>query len=206
MTDPDLIHRLEIPAMTKNGSQPASETSLLIVDDDKPFLERVARAMETRGYMVETADLVSEGIKKVESAPPAFAVVDLRMNDGNGLDVIEQARRDPAGFAHGRADRLRQHRHRGDGGENGAIDYLAKPADADDIDAALRREPARCHHRRTSRCRPIAYAGNTSSASTNSATATSRRPRAGSTCTGARCSGSSPSGRRAEPAPRRRMC
>jgi len=127
--------------MTENGSQPATDMSLLIVDDDRPFLERVARAMEARGYVVETADTVAEGVKKAEASPPGFAVVDLRLDDGNGLDVIEQVRR-----------------HRPDsrvvvltGYGNiatavtavklGAIDYLAKPADADDIHAALTREP-----------------------------------------------------------------
>jgi two-component system response regulator RegA len=117
-----------------------SDKSLLIVDDDRPFLQRVARAMEARGYTVETADSVGEGIKKAE-AGPAYAVVDLRLDDGSGLDVIEQV-----------------HRQRPDsrvvvltGYGNiatavtavklGAVDYLAKPADADDIHAALSREP-----------------------------------------------------------------
>ena len=127
--------------MNESGSQPAADMSLLIVDDDRPFLERVARAMEARGYAVETADTVAEGIKKAEASPPAFAVVDLRLDDGNGLDVIEQVRRDRpdsrvvvlTGYGNiataVTAVKL------------GAIDYLAKPADADDIHAALTREP-----------------------------------------------------------------
>ena len=100
-----------------NRQQRAADMSLLIVDDDKPFLQRLARAMETRGYAVDTADTVAEGIRKVEAAPPAFAVVDMRLEDGNGLDVIELIRKPPARFAHGRAHRLRQHRHRRDRGE-----------------------------------------------------------------------------------------
>ena len=60
-------------------SAEANDMSLLIVDDDKPFLQRLARAMETRGYVVDTADSVAEGIRKVEAAPPAFAVVDMRL-------------------------------------------------------------------------------------------------------------------------------
>ncbi|MBN9448333.1 MAG: response regulator, partial [Bosea sp.] len=66
----------------------ARDMSLLIVDDDKPFLNRLARAMEGRGYLVRLADSVQAGIAAVEEAAPAFAVVDLRLGDGNGLDVI----------------------------------------------------------------------------------------------------------------------
>ena len=53
------------------------DPSLLIVDDDKPFLQRLARAMEARGYVVTTADNVADGIARVESAPPAYAVIDM---------------------------------------------------------------------------------------------------------------------------------
>ncbi|MEX0853695.1 MAG: ActR/PrrA/RegA family redox response regulator transcription factor [Bauldia sp.] len=117
------------------------DRSLLIVDDDKPFLQRLARAMEARGYAVDTADSVAEGIKKVEAAPPAYAVVDLRLNGGNGLDVIELLRR--------RRPDSRVVVLTGYGNiatavtavKLGAIDYLAKPADADDIHLALTREP-----------------------------------------------------------------
>ncbi|MCR4283457.1 MAG: response regulator, partial [Bauldia sp.] len=66
---------------------PANSMTLLIVDDDKPFLQRLARAMETRGYVVDTADTVADGLRKAEAAPPAYAVVDMRLEDGNGLDV-----------------------------------------------------------------------------------------------------------------------
>ncbi|MBN9023098.1 MAG: response regulator, partial [Rhizobiales bacterium] len=77
----------------QNNNQDSQDMSLLIVDDDKPFLQRLARAMETRGYAVDTADTVAEGIRKVESAPPAYAVVDMRLEDGNGLEVIDLIRR-----------------------------------------------------------------------------------------------------------------
>ena len=70
-----------------------ADKSLLIVDDDKPFLQRLARAMESRGFIVDTADSVAEGIRKAEAGPPAYAVVDLRLEDGNGLDVIELIRK-----------------------------------------------------------------------------------------------------------------
>ena len=65
-----------------------SERSLLIVDDDKSFLQRLARAMEGRGFNVSIAESVSDGLNQVERAAPAFAVVDMRLGDGNGLDGL----------------------------------------------------------------------------------------------------------------------
>ena len=60
-----------------------SDRSLLIVEDDKPFLERLSRAMETRGFAVTSCDTVSDGLAQINKAAPAFAVVDLRLGDGN---------------------------------------------------------------------------------------------------------------------------
>ncbi len=113
------------------------DKSLLIVDDDKPFLQRLARAMESRGFLVDTADSVAEGMRKAEAGPPAYAVVDLRLEDGNGLDVIELIRK--------RRPDSRAVVLTGYGNiatavtavKLGAVDYLAKPADADEVVAAL---------------------------------------------------------------------
>ena len=110
---------------------------LLIVDDDKAFLQRLARAMEKRGYVTETAESVAEARSKVDATDPAFAVVDMRLEDGNGLDVIEYLR--------GRRPEARAIILTGYGNiatavtavKLGAIDYLSKPADADEIHAAL---------------------------------------------------------------------
>jgi len=70
-----------------------SDRSLLIVEDDKPFLERLARAMEGRGFAVTSCDSVAEGLTQIAKAAPAFAVVDLRLGDGNGLDVVSALKR-----------------------------------------------------------------------------------------------------------------
>ncbi|MBB4066909.1 ActR/PrrA/RegA family redox response regulator transcription factor [Gellertiella hungarica] len=125
---------------THAGIDPA-DPSLLIVDDDGPFLRRLARAMETRGFRVDIAESVAEGVAKAKASPPKYAVVDLRLGDGNGLDVIESIRQ------------KREDTHiivlTGYGNiatavtavKLGAIDYLAKPADADDVYAALIRQP-----------------------------------------------------------------
>ena len=117
------------------------DPSLLIVDDDGPFLRRLARAMEIRGFVVETAESVAEGVAKTKANPPQYAVVDLRLGDGNGLDVIEAIRQ--------RRDDTHIVVLTGYGNiatavtavKLGALDYLAKPADADDIYAALTQRP-----------------------------------------------------------------
>ena len=113
--------------------------TLLIVDDDKPFLTQLARAMEGRGFVVETAESVEEAVGKVRRTPPAYAVVDMRLGDGNGLDVVAAIRE--------RRDDARTVILTGYGNiatavtavKLGAVDYLSKPADADDILAALTR-------------------------------------------------------------------
>ena len=68
------------------------DKSLLLVDDDEPFLRRLAKAMEKRGFEIETASSVAAGRAIATARPPAYAVVDLRLEDGNGLDVVEVLR------------------------------------------------------------------------------------------------------------------
>jgi two-component system response regulator RegA len=70
------------------GHELKADRRLLIVDDDKSFLERLARAMESRGFQVTTAETVADGLAQVSASAPAFAVVDMRLNDGNGIEVI----------------------------------------------------------------------------------------------------------------------
>ncbi|TYC72347.1 ActR/PrrA/RegA family redox response regulator transcription factor [Stappia sp. BW2] len=119
----------------------SEDMTLLIVDDDKPFQQRLARAMEKRGFTTETADSVQDATGKIAQNAPAFAIVDMRLEDGNGLDVIEQL--------HQRRPDARAIVLTGYGNiatavtavKLGAIDYLAKPADPDDIVAALARKP-----------------------------------------------------------------
>jgi two-component system response regulator RegA len=120
-----------------NTAAISTERSLLIVDDDKQFLQRLARAMEGRGFAVSIAESVSDGLAEVERAAPAFAVVDMRLGDGSGLDVISalKQRRPDA-----RAIVLTGYGNIAtavNAVKLGAVDYLAKPADADDVVAAL---------------------------------------------------------------------
>ncbi len=117
------------------------DRSLLIVDDDRPFLNRLARAMETRGFDVRMAQSVAEGLDELRRAPPAFAVVDMRLEDGNGLDVIEELSRIRADA---RAIVLTGYGNIATAVtavKIGAVDYLSKPADADDIYSALMAPP-----------------------------------------------------------------
>jgi two-component system, response regulator RegA len=116
-----------------------ADRSLLIVEDDKAFLERLSRAMEARGFAVTCGDSVAEGLAQIGKNAPAFAVVDLRLGDGNGLDVVSALKRE-------RPD-ARVIVLTGYGNiatavtavKLGAVDYLSKPADADDVAAALLR-------------------------------------------------------------------
>jgi two-component system, response regulator RegA len=119
------------------GEKIPVERSLLIVEDDHSFLQRLAKALEQRGFVVSTAESVADGLLQVEQVSPAFAVVDMRLADGNGLDVIAALKR--------RRPDARGIILTGYGNiatavnavKIGAVDYLAKPVDADDVVAAL---------------------------------------------------------------------
>ena len=124
---------------TSAAGQPVGEAAgrLLIVEDDRPFLTRLARAMEGRGFVVSQADSVAEGMNFVRREDFDYAVVDMRLGDGNGLDVVQALKR--------KAPQTRAIVLTGYGNiatavtavKMGAVDYLAKPADADDIYNAL---------------------------------------------------------------------
>ena len=67
-----------------------TDNSLLILDDDDPLRGRLSRAMEKKGFSVKEAKSVSEGLQIVKNSPPSFALIDLRLEDGNGLDVVKE--------------------------------------------------------------------------------------------------------------------
>src|SRR5512143_2995831 len=128
-------------AMTLDETRPlparGAARSLLIVDDDAPFRTRLARAMESRGFDVVTADSVAAASDLARRLAPAYAVLDLRLTDGNGLDVVpvlHEARPDAriimlTGYGNIATAVAAV--------KAGAVDYLPKPADADQIEAAL---------------------------------------------------------------------
>lgn len=135
--------KANVPSTTpaREATPPAEDRTLMIVDDDRPFRERLARAMQTRGFDVTIAETVREGIAIAQDKPPAFAVVDLKLDDGNGLDVVE--------MLHEKRPSARVVVLTGFGNiatavaavKFGAVDYLSKPADADDILGALLAPP-----------------------------------------------------------------
>ena len=117
------------------------DKSLLIVDDDNPFRERLSRAMEKKGFVVTQAESVKKGIDSLKVLKPSFAVVDLRLNDGNGLEVVKAIQKLDIN------SRIIMLTGYGNiptavaAVKHGAIDYLAKPADAEDVEKALFADP-----------------------------------------------------------------
>ena len=129
--------------MTDVNSAGASlaDKTLLLLDDDAPLRTRLGRALEQRGFDVEMAESVAEAQRMLKARPPAFAVCDMRLGDGAGLEVVEAIR-------NVRPD-SRVIMLTGYGNiatavaavKAGAIDYLPKPADADDVVNALLARP-----------------------------------------------------------------
>ncbi len=127
--------------MTETLAPRDGDQSLLLLDDDAAFRTRLARALEQRGFAVNAVATVTEASDITTKSPPAYAVLDLRLEDGSGLSVVEL---------------LTKHRPdcrivmlTGYGAiatavaavKAGAIDYLAKPADPEDIVKALLAAP-----------------------------------------------------------------
>jgi len=126
---------------TKTELEDDDDLSLIICDDDRPFLTRLGRAMENRGFEVRIAETVEEADRMIRQYPPAYAVVDMRLDDGNGLDVVQrirQAREDSKAIVLTGYGNIATAVN---AVKLGAIDYLAKPADADEIYEALTRIP-----------------------------------------------------------------
>ena len=180
----------DLMALSPDGFQP-NERMLLVVDDDEPFRKRLARAMEMRGFAVVTAESVAEGIAVAQQNPPGYAVLDLRLNDGSGLDIVTAIRPPSQRCADRDAHRLRQYRNGGRSGKGGR--------------GRLPRKAGGCRYDRSRapcpRGRPAAAArasdvggsgspGSIFKGCSSNATAMSPRPHVASTCTGARCNAS----------------
>ena len=120
-----------------------ADKSLLIVDDDNTFRERLSRAMEKKGFVVSQAEGVKSGIASLNSKNHAFAVVDLRLGDGNGLEVVKELQKNNSNSkiimltGYGNIPTAVA------AIKEGAIDYLAKPADAEDVEKALLADPSK---------------------------------------------------------------
>lgn len=119
-----------------------ADKSLLLLDDDAPLRTRLGRALESRGFQpVILAGSVAEALDAIRDAAPAYAVLDMRLDDGNGLTVVNEVRT--------RRPDAKVIMLTGYGNiatavaavKAGAIDYLSKPVDADDVTRALLAQP-----------------------------------------------------------------
>ncbi len=117
-----------------DGTEPPN---LLLIDDDAPLRRMLVRALERRGFRVHAVARVQEALPVAQNIKPEFAVVDMRLEDGNGLELVKKLRE-----IH---PRMRIVILTGYGNiatavaaiKAGAVDYLAKPTDADSITNAL---------------------------------------------------------------------
>jgi len=113
------------------------DKSVLVLDDDAPLRTRLGRALDARGFETVLVGSVEEAVAAVKAKAPAFAVLDMRLEDGNGLQVVEAI--------HAVRPDARVIMLTGYGNiatavaavKAGAVDYLPKPADADDVARAL---------------------------------------------------------------------
>jgi two-component system response regulator RegA len=137
----DAIDRPNRPAADRVSSAlsglPEIDRTLLIVDDDAPLCQRLARAMERRGFVVVTADSVAGGVAAVTERPPAFAVVDMRLGDGRGFEVVGVLRQARPGARIVMLTGYGNIATAVAAVKAGAVDYLPKPADADAVERAL---------------------------------------------------------------------
>ena len=123
--------------MDPAGSVETADKSLLLLDDDSALRTRLGRALEARGFQVTLAESVAAAKAAVKDRAPAYAVLDMRLEDGSGLSVVDVLRE--------ARPEVRIVMLTGYGNiatavaavKAGAIDYLAKPADADDVVKAL---------------------------------------------------------------------
>ncbi len=126
--------------MVNSADSKTADRTLLIVDDDQPFRKRLARAMERRAFQVTATATAAEALAAIQESPPAYAVVDLRLEDGYGMDIVSALR---AKRSDTRIVVLTGYGNIASAVsaiKAGAVDYLSKPADADDIEAVLMAE------------------------------------------------------------------
>jgi len=123
-----------------NDANAADKPNLLLVDDDVTFCQVLSAALERRGFAVHVAHSVAAGFTAAEGDPPEYAVVDLKMPGPSGLELVKKLKELDA---HTRIVVLTGYASVATAVEAiklGAVHYLAKPADADEIVAAFQRD------------------------------------------------------------------
>ena len=118
-----------------------TDKTLLILDDDAPLRGRLRRAMEVRGFEVMDAGTVQEGVEMVRKTPPAYAILDMKLEDGTGLTLVQELRKKRADCRIVMLTGFGNIATAVEAVKRGAVDYLAKPADANEIHAALTADP-----------------------------------------------------------------
>jgi len=115
--------------------------SLLLADDDKKLCSVLRRALEEKGYKVILAHGYESALDAAAGNPPAYAVIDLKLHDGLGLSLIRKLLDLRADMRVVVVTRYGSIATALEAVRLGAHYYLTKPADADDIIAALRGDP-----------------------------------------------------------------
>lgn len=126
--------------MSSNNEHLNDAPSLLLVDDDETFCHVLSQALTKRGFEVTVANNVDAAVLLAEQNMPEFAVVDLNMPGPSGLVLIEKLK---ALDAHTRIIVLTGYASVATAVEAiklGAVHYLSKPADADDVVEAFYKE------------------------------------------------------------------
>ena len=121
--------------MQTNTSQ-----KLLIIDDDEILAKRLAVSMERKGYDVITAFTIHDGLDMACRQRPGFALIDLRLEDGSGLDIVEQIRTHVPGCKMVMMTAYGNFQTAVAAVKAGAVDYISKPVDADLVHNALQQK------------------------------------------------------------------
>lgn len=127
---------MSLPMQT--ATQPEDNKGhLVIIDDDNVLAERLGKALERRNFEVTVINSVAEALEWIEDTHPDFALIDLRLADGNGLDVVQKIKETAPAC---RAVMMTAYGNIAtavSAVKAGAVDYLTKPADADAVEAVL---------------------------------------------------------------------
>lgn len=125
--------RSELATSERSSKQP----TLLLVDDEKSFVQRLGRAMTSRGFQVTMVQSVAEGMQHIKSETPDYCVLDMKLNDGNGFTIAEALKEMGAATKVVMLTGFGNIASAVTAIKLGAVDYIAKPADADDVYEAL---------------------------------------------------------------------
>ncbi len=123
--------------MHKTQINSLPDKNLMILDDDHIFRNRLCRAMLKRGFIASPACNIKEAKKIASENPPAFAILDMKLEDGNGLDIVIELKKNRPDCRIVMLTGYGNIASAVSAVKLGAIDYLAKPVDAEALTHAL---------------------------------------------------------------------